>query len=62
MDNWYNTFLKVDNIGVELVFTDLVFQKHFKEKRGRVLKKIRARPQQSRRGRSFQVYVIAKNT
>ena len=32
MDNGYNPFLREDNIGVELGFTDPVFQKHFHEK------------------------------
>lgn len=35
MDNGYNPFLRADNIGVELGFTDPVFQKHFKDKHGK---------------------------
>ncbi len=35
MDNGYNPFLRADNIGVELGFTDDVFQQHFKEKHGK---------------------------
>ena len=35
MDNGYNPFLRADNIGVELGFTDPVYQKHFKEKHGK---------------------------
>lgn len=35
MDNGYNPFLRADNIGVEIGFTDPVYQKHFKQKHGR---------------------------
>ena len=35
MDNGYNPFLRADNIGVELGFTDPVFQKHFQDKHGK---------------------------
>lgn len=34
MDNGYNPFLRSDRIGVQIGFTDPVFQKHFKEKHG----------------------------
>jgi lactate 2-monooxygenase len=34
MDNGYNPFLRADNIGVELGFTDPVFRAHFKGKHG----------------------------
>lgn len=35
MDNGYNPFLRADNIGVEIGFTDPVYQKQFKEQHGR---------------------------
>ena len=35
MDNGYNPFLRPDNIGVELGFTDPVFKKKFMEKEGK---------------------------
>ena len=35
MDNGYNSFLRADNIGVELGFANPVFQKRFKEKYGK---------------------------
>lgn len=38
MDNGYNPFLRADNIGVEIGFTDPVFQKKFKEKTGKEIK------------------------
>ena len=34
MDNGYNPFIHADNIGVETGFTDPVFRKRFKERRG----------------------------
>lgn len=34
MDNGYNPFLKPDQVGVAIGFTDPVFRKHFKEKHG----------------------------
>jgi isopentenyl diphosphate isomerase/L-lactate dehydrogenase-like FMN-dependent dehydrogenase len=37
MDNGYNPFLRADNIGVELGFSDPVFQQHFKEKHGKTV-------------------------
>lgn len=35
MDNGYNPFLRADNIGVEIGFTDPVYQKKFKETHGK---------------------------
>lgn len=35
MDNGYNPFLRADNIGVEIGFSDPVFQRKFKEKTGK---------------------------
>ncbi|MCJ1226906.1 hypothetical protein MMC12_003561 [Toensbergia leucococca] len=35
MDNGYNPFLRTDNIGVELGFSDPLFRKHFKDKHGK---------------------------
>ena len=35
MNRGYNPFLRADNIGVEIGFTDPVFKKHFKEKHGK---------------------------
>jgi lactate 2-monooxygenase len=37
-DNGYNPFLRADNIGVEIGFTDPVFQKKYKEKTGKDIK------------------------
>ncbi|KAL4971449.1 FMN-dependent dehydrogenase [Aspergillus desertorum] len=34
LDNGYNPFLRNDNIGVEIGFSDPAFQRHFKEKHG----------------------------
>ncbi|KAJ9652544.1 hypothetical protein H2198_008219 [Neophaeococcomyces mojaviensis] len=34
MDNGYNPFLRADQVGVSIGFTDPVFQSHFKEKHG----------------------------
>lgn len=34
MDHGYNPFIHADRIGVEIGFTDPVFQKHFREKHG----------------------------
>jgi isopentenyl diphosphate isomerase/L-lactate dehydrogenase-like FMN-dependent dehydrogenase len=34
MDNGYNPFIHADRVGVEIGFTDPVFQKHFKDKHG----------------------------
>lgn len=38
MDNGYNPFLRADNIGVEIGFSDPVFQKKHKEKTGKDIK------------------------
>lgn len=35
MDNGYNPFIKADNIGVEIGFSDPEYQKHFREKYGK---------------------------
>ena len=35
MDNGYNPFLRADKIGVEIGFSDPVFQRHFKETHGK---------------------------
>jgi lactate 2-monooxygenase len=35
MDNGYNPFLRADQIGVELGFSDPVFRKHFKDQHGK---------------------------
>lgn len=35
MDNGYNPFLRADNVGVEIGFTDPVYQKKFKEAHGK---------------------------
>jgi len=35
LDNGYNPFLRYDNIGVEIGFSDPVFRKHFEEKHGK---------------------------
>ncbi|GAB7349689.1 hypothetical protein MBLNU459_g0434t2 [Dothideomycetes sp. NU459] len=37
MDNGYNPFLRADNIGVEIGFTDPVYQAHFREKHGKAI-------------------------
>src|SRR4051794_31013863 len=42
MDNGYNPFLRADNIGVELGFTDPVFRKHFQDKHGRSIEEDKA--------------------
>ncbi|KAF1990209.1 FMN dependent dehydrogenase [Aulographum hederae CBS 113979] len=37
MDNGYNPFLRPDNIGVEIGFTDPVYRKHFEDKHGKTV-------------------------
>ncbi|PGH08769.1 hypothetical protein AJ79_05868 [Helicocarpus griseus UAMH5409] len=37
LDHGYNPFIRNDNIGVELGFSDPVFQKHFKERHGKAI-------------------------
>ena len=37
MDNGYNPFLRADNIGVEIGFSDPIFQKKYQEKTGKTI-------------------------